>query len=202
VDSIAPRRSIPPHVVVLAGPNGAGKTTSAPELLHGAFGVDAYVNADVIAAGLSGFRPDAAAIEAGRIMLAHMAHLAVRRISFAFETTLSGRTVATQLARLREIGYDTRLIYLWLPSADIAVARVRRRVELGGHSVPEDVIRRRYRASVRNLRTLYLPLMSTWRVYYNSDRPNRTQFVAWGQGPTVQRIVLPTIWRRIVEDDT
>jgi predicted ABC-type ATPase len=185
----------------VTGPASAN-VTRAPALLHGAFGVDAYINADVIAAGLSGFRPEAAAMEAGRIMLAHMAYLATRRISFAFETTLSGRTVATQLAHLLEIGYDTRLIYLWLPNADIAVARVRRRVELGGHSVPEDVIRRRYRASVRNLRSLYLPLMSEWQVHYNSEDDNRTRFVAWGRGQTVQEIVRPTVWRRIVEDDT
>src|SRR5690242_6335806 len=107
-----------PHLVILAGPNGAGKSTAAPALLRGALRVDEFVNADVIAAGLSGFHPEGAAIEAGRVMLHRLNHLAERRASFAFETTLSGRTTARLLEELYRRGYRSHLIYPWVPSAD------------------------------------------------------------------------------------
>jgi predicted ABC-type ATPase len=188
-----------PHVVVSAGPNGAGKSTMAPLLLRDELRVGAFVNADVIALGLSAFRPEAAAIDAGRTMIEHMQHLAERRVTFAFETTLAGRTVALQLERLRSAGYATHLIYLWLPSADYAVGRVRRRVALGGHSVPEDVVRRRYQASLKNLRRLYLPLMTSWRVY-NSSLEGGPHYVARGAGDVVHQVWDADAWRQITSE--
>ena len=129
-----------PQVVVIGGPNGAGKTSSAPRLLRDTVATEAFVNADLIAEGLSGFAPQASAIEAGRILLERLRELAGRRTDFAFESTLAGRSLRSFLWRLRDRGYQSHIFYLWLPSADLAVARVCRRVEAGGHDVPEQAV--------------------------------------------------------------
>lgn len=157
-----------PKVVVLAGPNGAGKSTSAAKLLLGALKVQEFVNADTIAAGLSAFAQDRVAFEAGRIMLARLKELAAARTDFAFETTMASRSFAPWLAELRASGYEVHLVFLWLPSADEAVARVADRVRRGGHDVPEATIRRRYKAGLENLSRLYMPLADTWELFDNS----------------------------------
>ena len=157
-----------PNVVILAGPNGAGKSTVASALLREALAVDEFVNADVIARGLSGFEPDRVAIAAGRIMLARLKELAARRADFAFETTLATRSFAPWLRDLRLLGYDMHLFFLWLSSADLAIARVADRVGIGGHYVADEVVRRRYSAGIHNFFTLYRPLATTWTVYNNS----------------------------------
>jgi predicted ABC-type ATPase len=144
-----------PNVVILAGPNGAGKTSAAPVILRDRLRVAEFVNADVIARGLSGFSADAAAVDAGRIMLRRLDDLAKAKIDFAFETTLSGTTFLRSIDRWRVDGYVVRIVYLWLSSAETAIARVRHRVRQGGHSVPEDVILRRYERSVRDFATRY-----------------------------------------------
>ncbi len=151
-----------PRMVVLAGPNGAGKSTSAEKLLQGALGVDEFVNADVVAQGLSGFAPESTAFAAGRVMLERLKYLANRRKSFGFETTLAGRWIAAWVAKLSASNYEVHLVFLWLPSEEAAVARVAQRVRLGGHDVPEPVIRRRFRAGLQNFFQLYQPLADTW----------------------------------------
>lgn len=158
-----------PNLVVLAGPNGAGKSTLAPAVLQGTLGVEEFVNGDVIARGLSGFKPEGAAIQAGRIMLQRLRELARQRMDFAFETTLASRAFAPWIAGLIEDGYDFRLVYVWLPSADLCIARVADRVQAGGHHVPDDVVRRRYSGGLRNLFELYLPLAQTWQAYDNTN---------------------------------
>jgi len=157
-----------PQCVVIGGPNGAGKSTAAPDLLRDTVGIDAFVNADVIAQGLAGFDPDSAAFEAGRIVLRRIRELAEARADFALESTLSGRSAAGLLNRLLGMGYDVHVLYLWLPSPDFCVARVRRRVETGGHDVPEVVVRRRFLKSLRNFDGVYRPLATIWRVYDGS----------------------------------
>lgn len=157
-----------PSVVILAGPNGAGKSTVAPRLLRDAFGVDEFVNADVIARGLSAFDPDRVAMAAGRIMLGRLHELAAQRADFAFETTLASRSFAPWLRDLRLTGYDVRLFFLWLSSADLAIARVAERVASGGHFVPDGVVRRRYSAGTRNFFGLYRPLATTWALHNSS----------------------------------
>jgi len=157
-----------PNVVILAGPNGAGKTSSAPVLLRDAFQVTEFVNADVIARGLSGFSADAVAVEAGRVMLRRLDELATMRVDFAFETTLSGSTFLAAIERWRSVGYIVHVVYLWLESPDIAIARVRRRVEQGGHSVPDDVIRRRYERGLVNFATRYRDAADAWLLYDNT----------------------------------
>ncbi|MBI3098799.1 MAG: AAA family ATPase [Planctomycetes bacterium] len=186
-----------PAVVVLAGPNGAGKSTMGPELLKGTLGVTEFVNADVIARGLSAFDPERAAIPAGRVMLSRLRELARHRVSFAFETTLASRSFAPWLERLIRAGYKCRLVYLWLPSADFAVARVRDRVRMGGHEVPEEIVRRRYTAGLRNFFDLYRALAASWVVYDNSGPfPLR---VASGRGSTATSVSLTQTWDRILK---
>lgn len=185
-----------PAVVVLAGPNGAGKTTSARILLAETLQLFTYINADVIAQGLSGFDPESAAIEAGRIMLQRLRSLAEQRANFAFETTLAGRSLAHWLKSLRQTGYTIHLIYFWLASADLAVARVAERVRMGGHDVPEPTIRQRYGRSIRNFFSLYRPIASYWRMYDNSigEQP---QIIASGDDTGTESVVSEKVWEAI-----
>lgn len=173
-----------PHLVVLAGPNGAGKSSTAPSLLQGTLGVETYVNADLIAQGLSGFNPEAAAVRAGRIMLEQLDALAARGQDFAYETTLSGRGLLRQWSRWRSLGYAVHLVYLWLPSADLAVARVAMRVRAGGHDVPENVIRRRYGKSLLNFARLYRRRADTWHLY-DGSAPDIRPSIAHGSGDEI-----------------
>jgi predicted ABC-type ATPase len=126
---------IMPKVVVIAGPNGAGKSTTAPAILRDALKVHEFVNADTIAAGLSAFSPESVALAAGRIMLDRVHELARDRRDFAFETTLASRTFASWLRDLQTNGYKFHLVYLCLPTVELAVARVAERVRRGGHGV-------------------------------------------------------------------
>jgi predicted ABC-type ATPase len=153
------------QAVIIAGPNGAGKSTLAPRLLREEFDIHIYVNADDIARELAGDDPQSAAMEAGRIVHARLQHLRQEKADFAIETTLSGLALRRTVDRLGGAGYDVHLVYMWLPSPDLAVNRVRTRVILGGHDVPEDDIRRRILRSVCNFMHVYRGLVSFWRVY-------------------------------------
>lgn len=186
-----------PNLIVIAGPNGAGKSTAAPALLRGLLGVDEFVNADVIARGLSAFNPEGAAVEAGRIMLQRVRELARQRADFAFETTLSGRAFAPWIASLVESGYVFRLVYVWLASPELCIARVARRVEAGGHHVPDDVVSRRYRSGLNNFFDLYRPLTETWQVYDNASAP-RMRLVAEGRRDQTSLVYHDRIWSQIV----
>jgi predicted ABC-type ATPase len=186
-----------PRAIVLGGCNGAGKTTSSRSLLADTLEVMTFVNADVIAQGLSGFDPDNAALEASRIMLERLRALAAGRADFAFETTLAARSYAPWLDGLRQAGYEVHLHYFWLKSADLAVARVRERVRLGGHSIPEPTIRQRYQRSVRNLLHLYLSRVSAWWVYDNSL--SVAQLIARGSSEGDESILDPSAWQRLLE---
>jgi predicted ABC-type ATPase len=156
-----------PRVVVIAGPNGAGKSTHADALLE-AFDIAIFVNADYIARGLSGRNTDAVAFEAGRIMLKRLRQLASEKADFAFESTLSSKTFAPFLRKLRADGYEVIILYFSLANATIAVRRVRQRVKLGGHDVPAEVVRRRFARSAENLFSLYFLSCDAWVVFDNS----------------------------------
>ena len=188
-----------PSIVVLAGPNGAGKSSTGPALLRDTFGITEFVNADTIAQGLSAFDPEGAAIDAARVMLARMHELARDRMDFAFETTLSSRTFAAWLTDLRKDGYRVHVVFLWLPTADIAVDRVESRMRMGGHRVTEDVIRRRYRAGLQNFFALYKPMADGWRLYDNShaDGP---RLVAMGSEARTTQLQDAAAWKRIQEE--
>ena len=161
-------RSTSPRILIIAGPNGAGKTTFANEFLPKEADCPQFINADLIAAGLSPFQPEVAAFRAGRLMLEQISRLARQGQSFAFETTLSGRGYARLIPEWQGRGYFIELFFLRLPGADFAVSRVRQRVAEGGHNLPEAVIRRRFESGRRNFRTIYQPLVDAWAVYDNS----------------------------------
>lgn len=162
------------RIVIIAGPNGAGKTTFAREFLPQEADCPDFINVDLIAAGLSPFAPDRAALRAGRIMLDEIKRRVLAGESFAFETTLSGHNYARAIPRWREAGYYVKLIFLSLPTADLAVARVMTRAAQGGHDVPEDVVRRRFDAGLKNYDRLYRGLVNRWILYDNSgSKPRR-----------------------------
>jgi predicted ABC-type ATPase len=132
-----------------------------------------FINVDLIAAGLSPFDPDRAAIQAGRIMSSEIERRVRKGDSFAFETTLSGRVYARLIPQWRRSGYHVKLVFLSLPHADVAVVRVAARVAQGGHNVPKDVVRRRFAAGLRNFQNVYLHLVDKWEQYDNSDSTPR-----------------------------
>jgi len=176
-----PHTAIDKRIVIIAGPNGAGKTTFAVEFLPKEAGCPVFVNADLIAAGLSPFAPDLAAVKAGRLMLDAIAAHAAKGVSFAFETTLSGRIYVRRIPRWQAEGYHISLLFLSLPSPDIAIARVKERVLQGGHDVPETEIRRRFDAGLRNFHSVYRDLVNAWSFYDNSGRT--PVLLDWGEKP-------------------
>jgi predicted ABC-type ATPase len=185
-----------PNIIIIAGPNGAGKTTAAADILVGALAVHEFVNADTIAKGLSAFQPESVAFDAGRIMLQRLDHLTAQRANVAFETTLASRTFASWIKTLKQTGYEFHLLFFWLPSADMAVARVRRRVLEGGHHVPEEVIRRRYEAGLRNFFRLYRPLAATWQFCDNSVHGSR-RLVASGELQQATMVFDRDLWNNV-----
>jgi predicted ABC-type ATPase len=186
-----------PIAVVIAGPNGAGKSTAAPRLLKGSLRVVEFLNADLIAQGISPFDPEGAALAASAVLLERMDALAADRVSFGMESTLATRSLAVRLRDLIGRGYEFHLIFLYLSSADMAVARVADRVRLGGHNVPEGTIRRRYEAGLQNLFALYQPIAKSWKVIDNS-RIGRMDLVAAGRHTNVTRVSQMTLWKQIL----
>ena len=156
------------RILIIAGPNGAGKTTFATEFLPNEANCPIFINADLIASGLSPFRPELVAIQAAKLMLKEIHEHVRRGESFAFETTLSGRGYARWIPRWQKQGYRVKLFFLRLPTPEMAIARVRQRVVEGGHDVPESVIRRRFYAGWRNFEAIYRDLVDEWTVYDNS----------------------------------
>lgn len=157
-------------VIIIAGPNGAGKTTFALEYLPNEADCPVFVNADLIAAGLSPFRPATAAIRAGRLMLEEINTHARAGSSFAFETTLAGRGYVRMIRQWRTDGYKVRLIFLSLATPEEAIKRVALRVRQGGHHIPEQVIRRRFDKGLHNFKTIYRLCVDDWLWYNNSGR--------------------------------
>jgi predicted ABC-type ATPase len=155
-------------IIIIAGPNGAGKTTFANEFLPDNIDFPNFVNADLIAAGLSPFHPDKAAFRAGRLMLSEIQHHIQMKNNFAFETTLSGRGYARQIPQWQSLGYQVKLFFISLQSPELAVARVRSRVFAGGHNIPTPTIRRRFQSGLDNFHSLYKPIVNEWALYDNS----------------------------------
>jgi predicted ABC-type ATPase len=185
-----------PHVIVFGGPNGAGKSTIAPLILRDYLAIPDFVNADQIAAGLSAFNPEGAAMEAGRIMLQRIQELADARRSFAFESTLSSRTFAVFLTKLKAAGYRVDVWYVWLDSVARAQERVALRVKMGGHAIPPEVVDRRYARSARNFLSMYMPIADHWRVYDNSEE-GITRRIATGGAELPTQIFEEQIWKQI-----
>lgn len=186
-----------PHVIIISGANGSGKSTAAPALLQNAVHIDDFVNADVIAQGLSAFQPEKAAIDAGRIMLKRIKSLANDGMNFAFETTLASRSFAGWIHGLKKNGYQFHLVFLWLRSVELAISRVADRVRMGGHFVPEETVKRRYNAGLRNFFNLYSPIADSWQLYDNSDA-DRLALIALKTQDKVS-IKNEPVWKYLVE---
>ena len=165
-----------PKLYVIAGPNGAGKTTFAREFLPNQMGCLEFVNADLIAGGLSPLAPEAAAIQAGRLMLQQIRSLADQRKTFGFETTLAGRTYLKLFTDLKRRGYEVHVVFLWLPSVAVALDRVAERVRKGGHNVPAAVVRRRFRKGIHNLLRTYRSIWDSISLFDNSGATARLIF--------------------------
>ena len=165
-----------PRCIVIAGPNGAGNTTFAREFLLKDAGVVHFVNADLIAGGLSPLRPENAAVAAGRLFLTELDRLARARVDFAFETTLSGVVHLGRLRRWKATGYRVEIIFLRLPSPRLALRRIAGRVKQGGHDVPRADVLRRFTRGWQNFQNAYRPLADAWAVYDNAgDIPQRLE---------------------------
>ncbi len=186
-----------PHVIAIAGPNGAGKTTIAETFLREMLGVQHYVNADTIARGLSQFEPQAVAIEAGRHNLRRLEELASAGESFAFETTLAGRVYASRIRKWKGQGYRFLLGFFWLPNVELALERVAKRVQSGGHGIPADVVRVRYERGLRNFFALYRPLADGWVVYDNSG--GRPRVIARGVRNETPTVVENAAWEKFTK---
>ena len=155
-------------VIMIAGPNGAGKTTFAREFLPAEAALPVFINADLIAAGLSPFNPAVAAIRAGRMMLEEIDRQAAAGRSFAFETTLSGHTYLRRIDAWRRSGFTVELIFLSLSSPEDAIERVAARVQQGGHDVAPEVVRRRFATGLRNFKQVYRHRVDVWQWFDNS----------------------------------
>ncbi len=153
---------------IIAGPNGAGKTTFALKHLPGV-GCQNFVNADLIASGLSPLEPGRELFSASRLFLCELNDYITKRKSFGFETTLSGRGYVRRIKQMMSDGWEVNLIYLALPDVDLSLQRVEERVAHGGHSVPEDIIIRRYPRSLHNLFECYTYIVTSTRCFMNSS---------------------------------
>lgn len=178
--------STKPTLYVIAGPNGAGKTTFARKFLPKYAECLPFVNADMIAQGLSPFAPEAAALRAGRLVLEQIKDLSRRRVDFGLETTLSGKSYAPLFGRLRREGYQIHLFFLWIPDPDMAVARVADRVRRGGHHIPEDDIRRRHGRGMYNFAEVYRPALDSWILFENTGKTPIIIAKDEGGGPQIR----------------
>jgi predicted ABC-type ATPase len=184
-----------PNVYIIAGPNGAGKTTFAREFLPNYANCRIFINADLIAQGLSPFDPDRAAFRAGRVALQEIKIHAERLEDFGFETTLSGKAHVSIISGLKDRGYKVHLFYLWVPNPELTLSRIKDRVLRGGHNVPEDVVRRRFPRSFRNFWTTYRRLAHRWLLFNSSSFA--PQSVASFSGGKLH-VVDPQLYNKIV----
>lgn len=186
-----------PNLYVVAGPNGAGKSTFARLFLPDYADCREFVNADLIAAGLSPFNPESLALQAGKLMLERIESLSQAGVDFGFETTLAGRSWVSLLQRLRERGYRLHLFFLWIPGPELALTRVAQRVRAGGHSIPEEVVRRRFSRGLQNLFRIYTPVFDAVLIFDSSgDSPEMVMLTVADQSLVFDR----ERWGRMQED--
>lgn len=162
-----------PKLYIISGCNGAGKTTASYSLLPEMLECSEFVNSDEFAKGLSPFDPSKAAIQASRYMLMKIRYLLKKQRDFAVETTLATRTLLKTVKMAQEAGYTVTLLYFWLNSPELAIERVKARVEAGGHDIPEETIRRRYHVGIDYFFHYYAPICERWILADNSQIPFR-----------------------------
>ncbi len=154
---------------IIAGPNGVGKTTASMTILPEVLDCNEFVNAEIIAFGLSPFNLESVAIKAGRTMLKRIDDLLSEEVTFAIETTLATKSYTSLITKAKQKGYEVVLLFFWLDNVQQAINRVSKRVSEGGHDIPEKVIERRYIAGVRNLFQIYLDICDVVQVYDNTN---------------------------------
>jgi len=186
-----------PYLYIISGCNGAGKTTASFTILPEMLKCKEFVNSDEIAKGLSPFNADsiAVAVEASRIMYKRIKELIASGATFAMETTLATRSVANLIREAQREGYYVTLLYFWLNTPDLAVERVRMRVETGGHNIPENTIRRRYASGISNLFKLYLPISDYWMITDNSMAS--MEIIAKGFKNDKKEVFNPVIYNKL-----
>ena len=162
-----------PRLYIISGCNGAGKTTASYTMLPEMLDCSEFVNSDEFAKGLSPFNPEKASIQASRYMIMKIRYLLKRQQDFGIETTLATRTLLKTIRMAQEAGYTVTLLYFWLNSPDLAVERVAARVGTGGHDIPEETIRRRYRVGIDYFFHDYAPICERWILADNSQIPFR-----------------------------
>lgn len=184
-------------IFMISGPNGAGKTTTAMSFISSA-AIDEFINADEIARGLAPLHPESMSLTASKLMLKRLKELLEAKKNFAFETTGAGTNYIKHLKQAQEVGYEIFLLFLWLPSSDLAVERVATRVEQGGHHIPEETIRRRYFMGLKNLVKYYLPLANGALILDNSVAGSN-KIIARKHENYDLIIEEPSIWKEIQE---
>jgi predicted ABC-type ATPase len=157
-----------PKLYIIAGPNGAGKTTFAKEFLPNYAKCANFVNADLIALGLSPFSPSHVNIKAGKLLLTEIDNFIKSRVDFAFESTLAGKTYVNLIKEAKSKGYFIHIFFLWIPNIYLAKERIKQRVKQGGHHVPDEDVERRLDRSTKNFFGLYMPLANAWDIFDNS----------------------------------
>jgi len=181
-------------IYIIAGPNGAGKTTFATTFLPDYVQCTEFLNADLIAVGLSPFAPSIQNFRASELMLERMQKLLDSRKTFSFETTLAARSYSRRIPEWRAMGYEVFLFFLWLPTEELAIERVANRVRQGGHDIPVPTIRQRYRRGLSNFNRLYRPVVDGWLLLDASQFPPTEVARHEEQG---QAIADPKLWRHI-----
>ena len=184
-----------PNLYIIAGCNGAGKTTASFTVLPEMLQCKEFINADEIARGLSPFQPETVAIAAARIMLIRIDAMIQNGLDFAIETTLTTRYYAEIIKLAKAKGYYVTMVFFWLNSVDLAIERVKARVNEGGHSIPESIIRRRYKNGIVNFENLFRPIVDYWLLIENTNK--ESTFIAEGyfsEEPIISNI---HIWKII-----
>lgn len=196
-----------PNLYIISGCNGAGKTTASYTLLPEMLECSQFVNSDEFAKGLAPFSPETASIQASRYMLLKIRYLFRRREDFGIETTLATRTLLRMVSEAQAEGYTVTVMYFWLNSPELAVARVKARVKAGGHNIPEETIRRRYMTGIRYFFTEYAPLCDRWILADNSKVPFRVIAEGGRQGAVIKdtetfELVRQMAYSDIPDDET
>jgi predicted ABC-type ATPase len=186
-----------PNLYIIAGCNGAGKTTASQTILPDVLKCREFVNADSIAAGLSPYDPEKYAFEAGRLMLKRIDQLIADKSDFAIETTLSSRNYLSQIDKARANDYKINLLFFWLDSLQLAKKRVKERVKNGGHSIPDDIIERRYSRGIQNFFNLYMSKCDIWLTIDNS----KGKALTIAEGSVFETVVVnESRWIKLLEN--
>lgn len=187
-----------PNLYIIAGPNGAGKTTASFSLLPDVLHCLNFVNADEIARGLSPFASESVAFQAGRIMLQRIDELLPQKVDFAIETTLATRSYVHLVHRAQNLGYKVHLIYFYLENEEQAIQRVAQRVSNGGHNIPEQDIRRRFKRGIYNLLNLYMPICDSVLIYNNVMTPAKLVARKITQQDDMEAVE-PDMWNQLIQ---